>query len=280
MYLLQNFQANEKTKLEIVTCLTKHGANVRYADDAPLFQACCFCSQETIKLLLELGCLPNKDLHVLCGRKGFAALVRHLLTFYPNLDINSSDGAGRSPLLIATSIVEDKTVWALINDFHANVYKIDSKRVSAIEYILIEAINGFSDKNAMMQIANIFVYFNTMINQQDIYNATQHIECLTIALLFFKYSAEYTFVQGLVYNSSELRYHERRLNEKSHPFLTFFKSQRGHVPRLKEFCRALIRKEIGFGIVHKVSELGLPKPLQDYILIPELHAKMQRYYRE
>ena len=107
----------------------------------------------------------------------------------------------------------------LINDFNADVYRIDSKQESVIDYILIEAINGFSDKNAMMQIANIFVYFNTIINQRDIYNATQHIECLPIALLFFKYSADHTFVQGLVNSSSELRFHEMKLSEKSHPFL-------------------------------------------------------------
>ena len=98
-----------------------------------------------------------------------------------------------------------------------------------------------------------------------------------MALLLLKHTAEFTFIQGLASSASEVRLHEIKPKAKSLPFLTFLKSQIGHVPRLMELSRFVIRKEVGVGILRKVSELGLPKAMQDYVLIPEIHDRMQKY---
>ncbi len=207
--------------------------------------------------------------------------LSHFLQHYPNLDVNSHDSTGRTPLLRAVGGGCDKTVWVLLSRFNADAQAIDAKGRSAIRYILTRVINTCGQKSNMLNISAIFAYFNTKISSEDIFYATQRMNCLEIALLFLKHSAEFSYVQGLVNNSDELRLHEMKVKkmvpEKSHPFLTFLKSQIGHVSSLKEFCRALIRKEIGVGIVRKVSELQLPKRMQEYVLIPELREMVQRY---
>ncbi len=280
--LLQNLQQNDSANLEMLKCLNKHGANFRYAKDQPLYLACCHFSEEIIKFMLELGCQPSdKFLHALCARNRFSGVVSHFLQHYPNLNVNSQDSTGRTPLLRAVGGGCDKTVWVLLSEFNADAHTTDAKGRSAIRYILSRVINTCGQKSNMLNIAAIFAYFNTKVSSEDIFYATQRMNCLDIAFLFLKYSAEFSYVQGLVNNSAEMRLHEMKVvkmvPEKTHPFLTFLKSKIGHVSSLKEFCRALLRKEIGVRIVKKVSELPLPKRMQEYVLIPELCKMVQRY---